>query len=135
VERITDFEEVGIPLKTLNEEGRVVEDVMKDDISLVANVKGKGIVIVSGCSHAGIVNITKKAIKLTGEEKILAIIGGLHLIDASFDRIRKTVEALKGFDIDMISAGHCTGFKAQVELYKAFGERFIPLHTGMKFEF
>lgn len=135
VERVTDFEEVGISLKTITEDGRIVEDVMKDDISFVANIKGKGIVIISGCSHAGIVNITKRAVKLTGEDKILAIIGGLHLIDASSERISKTVQALKEFDIELISAGHCTGFKAQVELYKAFGERFIPLHTGMKFEF
>ncbi|KKC29418.1 MBL fold metallo-hydrolase [Caldanaerobacter subterraneus] len=135
VERVTDFEEVGISLKTITEDGRIVEDVMKDDISFVANIKGKGIVIISGCSHAGIVNITKRAVKLTGEDKILAIIGGLHLIDASSERISKTVQALKEFDIELISAGHCTGFKAQVELYKAFGERFVPLHTGMKFEF
>jgi 7,8-dihydropterin-6-yl-methyl-4-(beta-D-ribofuranosyl)aminobenzene 5'-phosphate synthase len=45
------------------------------------------------------------------------------------------VEALSKYDIDLISAGHCTGFEAQVELYKTFGKRFLPLHTDMKFVF
>jgi len=135
VKRQTEFEEVGISLKTITRDGRVVEDKMIDDISVVANVRNEGIVIVTGCSHAGIVNIVKHSIELTGIKKIKAIIGGLHLIEAPIERIRKTVEALSKHDIDLISAGHCTGFEAQVELYKTFGKKFLPLHTGMKFEF
>jgi 7,8-dihydropterin-6-yl-methyl-4-(beta-D-ribofuranosyl)aminobenzene 5'-phosphate synthase len=135
VKKQTDFEEVGIPLKTITSDGKVVEDKMKDDISVIANIENKGIVIITGCSHAGIVNIVKHSIELTGVKKIKAIIGGLHLIEAPMERIKKTVEALSKLDIDFISAGHCTGFEAQVELYKAFGKRFSPLHTGMKFEF
>jgi 7,8-dihydropterin-6-yl-methyl-4-(beta-D-ribofuranosyl)aminobenzene 5'-phosphate synthase len=135
VKRQTDFEEVGIPLKTITRDGRVVEDRMVDDTSVIANIGNKGIVIITGCSHAGIVNIVKHSIELTGIKKIKAIIGGLHLIEAPTERIKKTVEALSKYDIDLISAGHCTGFEAQVELYKTFGERFLPLHTGMKFTF
>lgn len=133
VERTTDFEEVGINLCTI-ENGRVKPDLMLDDISLIANVKGKGVVIVTGCSHAGIVNITKQAVKLTGTEKIQGIIGGFHLIDAigsAETRIKKTVQALKAHGPDWIYAGHCTGFMAQVELYNTFKEHFSPLHTGM----
>jgi len=133
VERSTDFEEAGISLFTV-ENDQVKPDLMLDDISLVANVKGKGVVIVTGCSHAGIVNITKQAVKLTKTEKIHGIIGGFHLIEAmgaAEIRIKKTAQALKEFDPDWIYAGHCTGFKAQVELYNAFRDRFSPLHTGM----
>ena len=133
VKRQTDFEQVGIALKTI-QNGEVVDDQMLDDISVVANVKGKGLVIVTGCSHAGIVNIARHAIKLTGLEKIEGIIGGLHLIDAPDDRIKRTVEELSKLNPEWICAGHCTGFKAQVELYLAFRERFSPLHTGMQFE-
>lgn len=130
VERITDFEEVGMSLFTI-ENGQVKGDLMKDDISVVANVMGKGLVIVTGCSHAGIVNIIQQSIKLTGTKKIHGIIGGFHLIEASEERIQKTALALKKFNPDWVYAGHCTGFRAQVELYNIFKERFSPLHTGM----
>ena len=133
VKRQTDFEQVGIALKTI-EGGEVVDDQMLDDISVVANVNGKGLVIVTGCSHAGIVNIARHAMELTGCEKIEGIIGGLHLVDASDVRIKRTSEELAKLNPKWICVGHCTGFKAQVELYLAFGERFSPLQTGMQFE-
>jgi len=132
VKRQTDFEEVGIALKTI-EGGEVVDDPMLDDISVVANVNGKGLVIVTGCSHAGIVNIAKHAMELTDCEKIEGIIGGLHLVDAPDDRIKRTGEELSKLNPEWICAGHCTGFKAQVELYLTFRERFSPLQTGMQF--
>ncbi len=134
VKRQTDFEEVGIALKTIIDD-RIVVDYMKDDISLIASFNGKEIVIVTGCSHAGIVNIVKQSIEMTGLEKIKAIIGGLHLVEAPIDRIKKTVDSLLNFDISLISAGHCTGFNAQVELYNLFKEKFLPLQTGMRFNF
>ena len=133
VERNTEFEGGSIGLKT-EENGMVIDDLMLDDISVVANVKGKGLVIITGCSHAGIVNITKQAMRVAGYDKIEGIIGGLHLIEASDAVIKRTVEELARLDIAWISAGHCTGFKAQIELHHAFGERFSPLHTGMQFE-
>ena len=133
VERTTDFEEVGISLSTI-ENGQVKPDLMLDDISLIANVKKKGVVITTGCSHAGIVNIAKQAVKLVGTDKIHGIIGGFHLFEATGsvkNRIKKTAQALKKFDPDWIYAGHCTGFLAQVEFYNTFKDRFTPLHTGM----
>ena len=133
VRRQTEFEEVGIALFTLAG-GRVVQDTMKDDISLVAQVRDKGLVIVTGCSHAGIVNIVKHSVEMTGERRIAAILGGFHLLSASEERIGKTVAALSQFDIELISAGHCTGFKAQAALYQTFKDRFKPLQTGMTFE-
>jgi len=111
-----------------------VQDRMMDDISLVAQVQDKGLVIVTGCSHAGIVNIVKHSVELTGENRIAAILGGFHLLAASEERIGKTVAALSQFDIELISAGHCTGFKAQAALYQTFKDRFKPLQTGMTFE-
>ena len=133
VRRQTDFEEVGIALFTLVD-GRLVQDGMMDDISLVAQVQDKGLVIVTGCSHAGIVNIVKHSVEQTGENRIAAILGGFHLLAASEERIGRTAEALSQFDIELISAGHCTGFKAQAALYQTFKDRFKPLQTGMTFE-
>lgn len=133
VERITDFEEVGMGFHTL-QKGEIQTDQMRDDISVVANIKGKGLVIVTGCSHAGIVNILKQAVKLTGTDKVHGIIGGFHLIEASDTVIEKTGQAIAELNPDWVYAGHCTGFRAQVKLYNRLRERFSPLHTGMVVE-
>jgi len=130
VARATDFEEVGIALYTIAG-GKVQADLMMDDISLVARVKGKGLVIITGCSHAGIVNIVKQAVAITETEKVHGIIGGFHLIEAPVARIQKTAQALKEFNPDWVYAGHCTGFRAQVELFQILKDRFSPLHTGI----
>ena len=133
VRRRTEFEKAELGLKTI-ENGMVVDDLMLDDISVIANVKNRGLVIITGCSHAGIVNIVKQAIEVTGNKKIEGIIGGLHLVEATDVVIKRTVEELSKLNVAWISAGHCTGFKAQVELHHAFGEKFLPLHTGMQFD-
>ncbi len=123
VPRNTDFEEVGIALKTI-ENGLVKEDTMLDDISLAANIEDKGLFIITGCSHAGIVNITKHAQALTEIEKIEGIGGGFHLVEASMERIKKTIAALAALKVRSITAGHYTGFRAQVELYQTFKDNF-----------
>jgi 7,8-dihydropterin-6-yl-methyl-4-(beta-D-ribofuranosyl)aminobenzene 5'-phosphate synthase len=130
VARVTDFEEVGIAIYTIAA-SKVQGDLMVDDISLVAQVKGKGLVIITGCSHAGIVNIVQQAVAITETEKVHGIMGGFHLIDASVDRIQKTAQALKDLNPDWVYAGHCTGFRAQVELFQILKDRFSPLHTGI----
>ncbi len=131
IRRQTDFEEVGIALATL-EEGRLRKDEMRDDISLVARVKGKPPVVMTGCGHAGIVNILKHVSEMCGSRAFENVLGGFHLVEAPEERIRKTCESLKGFDIKAIMPGHCTGFRAQAALYTAFGKAFTPLQTGMR---
>jgi 7,8-dihydropterin-6-yl-methyl-4-(beta-D-ribofuranosyl)aminobenzene 5'-phosphate synthase len=133
VPRMSDFEEVGMGLCTIRDT-TVETDMMRDDISIVANIEVKGLCIVTGCSHAGIVNIVRHAVTLTNTDRIEGIIGGLHLIEASVDRIQRTAVELKELNPSWISAGHCTGFMAQVALHTALGERFRPLHTGMVFD-
>ncbi|MBW2632167.1 MAG: MBL fold metallo-hydrolase [Deltaproteobacteria bacterium] len=130
VARVTNFEEVDMSLFTVIE-GEIKSDTMLDDISVAAHVKEKGIVVVTGCGHAGIVNILRHIRSLKGEQKIHGIIGGFHLIEASETRILKTVQGLKEFEPDWIAAGHCTGFRTQVELFNTFKDRFSPLCTGM----
>jgi 7,8-dihydropterin-6-yl-methyl-4-(beta-D-ribofuranosyl)aminobenzene 5'-phosphate synthase len=133
VPRVTDFEEVGIALSTLDENGRVVTDGMPDDLSLAARVKGKGLVIITGCSHAGIINILKHS--AATDERIEGVIGGLHLVEASEERIEKTASALAGFSPSLVAAGHCTGFRAQASLYAKFGSRFSTMGSGTIFRF
>jgi 7,8-dihydropterin-6-yl-methyl-4-(beta-D-ribofuranosyl)aminobenzene 5'-phosphate synthase len=134
IERKTDFEEVGIALKTI-EGGNIIEDTMPDDLALIARIRERGTVILTGCSHAGVVNICHQCKKMTDQQPIEAVIGGFHLVEASTERIIKTVKALQQLKIGSVLAGHCTGFRAQSELFKVFGERFTPLCTGMRIGF
>jgi len=133
VERVVDFEKQGIGTYNI-ENGKVVSDRIIDDISIVVNIKNKGLFIVSGCSHSGIVNIIKHAVKITGVDKVYGLIGGLHLIKADNVRINKTVEALMEMDLQLVVAGHCTGLNALSKLSNAFKERFQLLHSGKVIE-
>ena len=133
VPRRTDFEEVGISLYTLDSDGKSVPDLMPDDLSLIARVDGVGAVVITGCSHAGIINILRHSIQK--EEHLEAVIGGLHLVEASNERIQKTASALEEFTPSLVAAGHCTGLRAQCEFLSIFGERFAPMGSGTVFTF
>jgi 7,8-dihydropterin-6-yl-methyl-4-(beta-D-ribofuranosyl)aminobenzene 5'-phosphate synthase len=132
---ITDregFEKTELEVYTLKD-GSVVRDELMDDMSLVAKTS-EGLVIISGCSHAGIVSIVKHAIKLTGEKRVRAVIGGFHLIDADEERIARTVEEFEKLGVREVYTGHCTGLRAEAAFLKAYSERFHKLHSGMVIE-
>lgn len=134
VERSVPFEKT-MKLKTFTErDGELIPDEIQDDLSLAIKIKEKGIVVVTGCSHAGIVNIVKQAIRLTGETKVRAIIGGLHLIDAEEDRIHKTAQALMDLNVESLYVGHCTGLKGEAVLLQLFDDRLHKLHSGMRID-
>ncbi|WP_048148299.1 MBL fold metallo-hydrolase [Palaeococcus ferrophilus] len=128
-----DFEKASVEVYTLRD-GRIVRDELMDDMSVVVKTS-EGIVIVSGCSHAGIVSIVKRAIEITGEERVRAVVGGFHLIDASEERISKTVEAFMELGVEEVYTGHCTGLRAEAAFLGTYGERFHKLHSGMVMEF
>ncbi|ASJ07224.1 MBL fold metallo-hydrolase [Thermococcus pacificus] len=128
-----DFEKANLEVYTLR--GRkVIKDELLDDTSLVAKTE-EGLVVVSGCSHAGIVSIVKHAIRLTGEKRVKAIIGGFHLIDASEERIERTVREFLELGVEEVYTGHCTGLKAEAAFLQAYGERFHKLHSGVVIDF
>ena len=84
-----------------------------DDQNLIVNVKDKGLVIVSGCSHAGAVNVLHNARRLTGEQRVGGFIGGCHLTGGLFEPIiEPTVEAFSAADVGRVLPAHCTGWKA-----------------------
>ncbi len=118
-----------LSLKTL-QDGKQVPDQMADDTSLVF-IMEEGLTIVTGCSHAGIISIIEAAIRLTGVNKIAAVIGGFHLIDAAEDRIDNTVERLAEMDLDLVCTGHCSGLKAEARLLERLRDRFRKLRTGL----
>jgi 7,8-dihydropterin-6-yl-methyl-4-(beta-D-ribofuranosyl)aminobenzene 5'-phosphate synthase len=133
VPRITAFESVRGFWTVHN--GRFVDDVMLDDQSLVIDVEGKGLVVVAGCAHAGIINTIKYAQKITGNSRVYAVLGGFHLISADDKRIQATVNELEKLDLEFVGPCHCTGKKAVKKFAEAFGDRCQPLHTGDIIEF
>lgn len=93
VERVTGYEK---PRGFLTvEDGRLVEDVLVDDQALIINLRGKGLVVLTGCAHSGIVNTIYHAQKVAGARKVYAVLGGFHLVNATSERLGKTIEALK----------------------------------------
>lgn len=111
-------------------DGQYCQDTIPDDQALAASLPGKGLVVITGCAHSGIINTIRHAQKITGVEKLYAVIGGFHLMDADDGRIDATAEALKGLDPAIVRPGHCTGQKAICRLQEALGERCRPLAVG-----
>jgi 7,8-dihydropterin-6-yl-methyl-4-(beta-D-ribofuranosyl)aminobenzene 5'-phosphate synthase len=107
-----------------------VDDMMLDDQSLVVDVEGKGLVVVSGCAHSGIINTIKYAQKITGNSRVYAVLGGFHLIGADAKRIQSTVDELEKLDPKFVGPCHCTGKKAAEKFAEVFGDRCRPLHAG-----
>lgn len=128
VTRITKYEKVTGFLTV--EEDHFVEDFVVDDQALVINLKNKGLVVVTGCAHAGVVNTIIHAQKIMETEKVCAVLGGFHLIDADDERIQATVADLTKSNIEFLGPCHCTGEKATRKLKEAFGDRCQPLKTG-----
>ena len=106
------------------------EDYMFDDQALYINIENKGLVIISGCAHAGIVNTIKYGQKIMGVDHIFAVVGGFHLKDANDERIKSTVNELITLNPEIIAPCHCTGSKAINQLLKAFKNNCYILKTG-----
>jgi len=133
IPRLNDFEDVGGNFK-VEMNGQVKDDHLTDEMVLIID-HPQGLIIISGCGHAGLINILDHAILMTGKEKILAYIGGTHLMTASAQRLERTITALKAYNIDELIVAHCTGFYAAARLYCKMGDMVVKAETGMTFEF
>lgn len=133
IPRNNDFEDVGGNFKVKIDD-YLADDKLSDDMALVLDEED-GLVIISGCAHAGMINTIDYVIKKTGKSKIKAYIGGTHLITASKNRIDKTVDSLKAYDIEKIVVCHCTGFHAAAALYDKLPDKIIKGEAGMVFTF
>jgi 7,8-dihydropterin-6-yl-methyl-4-(beta-D-ribofuranosyl)aminobenzene 5'-phosphate synthase len=131
VERVSAFEK-GFPIHFAKSNGGWVPDPMIwDDQNVIVNVEGKGLVIVSGCSHAGAVNVVRNAQRLTGERRIAGFVGGLHLTGGLFEAIiDDTVEALAAADVGRVLPAHCSGWKAVHALARRMPEAFVQPAVG-----
>jgi 7,8-dihydropterin-6-yl-methyl-4-(beta-D-ribofuranosyl)aminobenzene 5'-phosphate synthase len=131
VDRTTDFER-GLPGQWTKRNGHWEPDPLtRDDQCAIVNVKDQGLVVVSGCGHAGIVNTVRYAQALTGESRVYAIIGGFHLGGPAFEPIiPQTVRALVGLQPRYIVPGHCTGFNATMQLALAMPDAYLTNSVG-----
>jgi 7,8-dihydropterin-6-yl-methyl-4-(beta-D-ribofuranosyl)aminobenzene 5'-phosphate synthase len=137
VDRTTEFE-TGFPVhEAFHDEGGWQPDpLILDDQALVMNVRDKGLVVLTGCGHAGIVNIVRYAKKLTGVENVYAVLGGYHLNGPIFEPIiQATTQALAAYEPQYIVPAHCTGFRAVHALAAAMPDAFIQNSVGTRFEF
>ncbi len=133
IPRVSDFER-GDPFLVVEEGEGFQLDPFLDDQFLAVRTP-KGIVMVNGCCHSGLINSLELIAVRWPEEKVRAIIGGLHLYTAPPKVLGRVMELLEGFDPETIIAGHCTGEAAETELARRFGARFCPLKAGLKFRF
>ena len=131
VERHTSFEQ-GFPIHYAHSTaGWEPDPMIWDDQNVIINVKNKGLVVVSGCSHAGAVNVLRNAQRLTGEQRLAAFIGGLHLTGGIFEQIiEPTVDAFVAADVGRVLPAHCTGWKAVHQLARALPNAFVQPAVG-----
>ena len=136
IPRLTSFER-GLPgqyRRTVDGAGWELDELVMDERFLAVNVAGKGIVVFTACSHAGIVNVLKHAKNCFGNVRLYAVVGGLHLAGMNEQIIPETVEAMRAFDLPIVAVGHCTGWRAITALSNAFGAgRLVPLSVGKRF--
>jgi len=134
VDRVTGFEQ-GFAIHQAWRGGRWQPDpLILDDQALIANVAGRGLVVLTGCGHAGLINTCRYAQRLTGTAKLHAVIGGFHLAGPLFDPIiADTVSGLEQLAPDLIVPAHCTGWKATHAIARRLPAAFIQNSVGTTF--
>jgi 7,8-dihydropterin-6-yl-methyl-4-(beta-D-ribofuranosyl)aminobenzene 5'-phosphate synthase len=113
-------------------DGKFNVDKTVDDSALIINLKGKGLVVITGCAHAGVINTILRAQELTGVQEVYAIIGGFHLgfVESPDENIPKTIEALKQFNPTIVCPMHCSGFKLTAAMSREMPQQFVISNAG-----
>ena len=132
VPRITDFEH-GMPGVVKDYGQGLVPDPLADDMAIVLNLKDKGLAVISGCAHSGIINTVRHAVQMTGVDRVHAVMGGFHLGGPSMEPIiDATVRELKAYGPQIVMPIHCTGRNAQAEIERAMGSAYVVSSVGSR---
>jgi len=135
IPRTTSFEK-GMPNACYEENGEAKQDPIEDDTAIVANIKGKGLMILSGCAHSGIINTVRHAQKVTGIDKVFSVMGGFHLTGPDYAAIiEPTTDALKEIRPKHVVPAHCTGRKAVMHMEKEMQDEFLLNMAGTRLIF
>ena len=117
-------------------DGKAKWDPIEEDSALVIHIRGKGLVVLSGCAHSGIVNTVNYAREITGINKLYVVMGGFHLTGADFEPIiEPTTEALKALNPEYVIPTHCTGRKAVMNIEKEMPDKFLLNMSGTRMVF
>jgi 7,8-dihydropterin-6-yl-methyl-4-(beta-D-ribofuranosyl)aminobenzene 5'-phosphate synthase len=123
VPRKTPFEKPD-PRLFVEEDGKTTQDIFLDDQSLILDTE-KGLILIFGCAHAGMINIINHVINKTGKEKFYAILGGTHLDFLTPEQLEESIQSLNNLEVEKIGVSHCTGMRAAFRLQLEFGDRFF----------
>jgi len=141
IPRKTNFEK-GYPFQyaeDANDEKKIIHDpLVKDDQAIIINVKNKGLVILTGCGHAGIINTIKYSKEITGINELYAVIGGFHLPTSNKiyeNALYPTLDELQKSDPKYIIPCHCTGWKGTNKIIDHMPDKFIQPSVGTVFTF
>jgi 7,8-dihydropterin-6-yl-methyl-4-(beta-D-ribofuranosyl)aminobenzene 5'-phosphate synthase len=132
VPRKTSFEKPD-PRLFSEVDGQTHPDAFLDDQSLLLDTE-KGLILMLGCAHSGMINIINYVVHKTGKEKFYAILGGTHLDFLTPKQLDESIKALKKMKIEKIGVCHCTGMRAAFRLHQEFGDRFFYGHVGSTLE-
>lgn len=130
------FEQAGTPARYVYRAGEhFVRDYLPDDQGIVINVRDKGLVVLTGCAHAGVLNTINYAREISGIDQVWAILGGFHLTPAEDDEIEKTIDAIDELGPEMVVPTHCTGWAATVRFAERMPRQFVQGTVGTTYLF
>lgn len=136
IPRLTDYETGianGVRFDS-DERGWETDTQIQDERFVMCHLKGKGLVVFTGCSHAGVVNVLRHAIEVGNNVPLFAVVGGFHLTDASDEKLGHTIRHLEALQPPILMPGHCSGWKVQAEADKVLPGRTVPIYCGQKYE-
>jgi len=129
VPRLAEFETASENLVVLSDDGEITIDPILDDQALVL-VLERGLFVLLGCAHSGMINTLEHAKRVTGVDTILGVAGGTHLGFGGEEKLPKTIEALRSLDLEILAPSHCTGFFAASVLAATYPDRFVNNCVG-----
>ncbi|OTB05341.1 hypothetical protein M426DRAFT_319889 [Hypoxylon sp. CI-4A] len=110
------------------------DELITDERLVMCHLKGRGLVVFTGCSHAGVVNVARHAVELGGGAPLYTVVGGYHLADAAPEKLTKSMEDLKALEPKVLMPGHCTGWRFKVAIEKEMPGCMAPIFGGTKYE-
>ncbi len=124
-----------MPSAYYRKDGKLLHDPINDDQAIIINVAGKGLIVVAGCAHSGIVNTILYAQEISGVQEIWAIVGGFHLCDGTSEKMARTIAGLEAMGPRVVMPAHCTGFVATRCFAAEMPDEFVPNAVGTRLGF